>query len=121
MVWPEIGIGDASNTRLIGVFLAFLSAVLTALTLFMIRNPNQTESPGAIALYFVLVSMVGALVTLSPEWLMPCDWTLALLIESGLFGGFAHIAMTILSATQRQHGWPRWNISGSCGRCWQTF
>jgi len=95
MVWPELGTGGGSDTRLTGFLLAVLSAVLGALALIMVRSLNRTESPGAIALYFVLASMVGALATLPAGWVMPGGWTLALLIGAGLFGGFAHIAMTL--------------------------
>jgi drug/metabolite transporter (DMT)-like permease len=95
MVWPEIGTGGAQDARLMGFALALLSAILGALALIMVRSLNRTESPGSIALYFVLASMLGALVTLPAGWIMPNGWTLALLIGAGLFGGFAHIAMTL--------------------------
>ncbi|WP_299589549.1 DMT family transporter [uncultured Tateyamaria sp.] len=95
MVWPELGAQGAGDARLAGIALALLSAVLSALALIMVRSLNRTESPGAIALYFVLASMLGALATLPLGWVMPGGWTLALLIGAGLFGGFAHIAMTM--------------------------
>ncbi|MDW3183799.1 DMT family transporter [Roseobacter sp.] len=95
MVWPELGSGGASGTRLIGLLLALLSAALSALALIMVRSLNRTESPGAIALYFVLASMLGALATLPLGWFFPTGETLLLLIGAGLFGGFAHIAMTL--------------------------
>jgi len=95
MVWPEIGGGAAQDARLLGFALALLSAILGALALIMVRSLNRTESPGSIALYFVLASMLGALVTLPAGWVVPSGWTLALLVGAGLFGGFAHIAMTL--------------------------
>jgi drug/metabolite transporter (DMT)-like permease len=95
MVWPEIGTGQMQDARLFGFILALLSAVLGALALIMVRSLNQTESPSSIALYFVLASMLGALVTLPAGWAIPSGWTLILLIGAGLFGGFAHIAMTL--------------------------
>ncbi|WP_299165537.1 DMT family transporter [uncultured Tateyamaria sp.] len=95
MVWPELGAQGAGDARLARIALALLSAVLSALALIMVRSLNRTESPGAIALYFVLASMLGALATLPLGWVMPGGWTLALLIGAGLFGGFAHIAMTM--------------------------
>ena len=55
----------------------------------------SAESTGAIALYFVFASMLGALLTLPFGWVMPESWTLVWLIAAGLFGGFAHIAMTL--------------------------
>lgn len=95
MVWPELGGSGATDKRLAGLLLALLSAVLSALALIMVRSLNRTESPGAIALYFVLASMLGALVTLPLGWVMPSGWALLLLIGAGLLGGFAHIAMTL--------------------------
>jgi drug/metabolite transporter (DMT)-like permease len=95
MVWPELGHNGASGARLFGFVLASLSAALAAIALIMVRRLNRTESPGAIALYFVLASTVGALLTVPYGWIMPSGWTLFLLIGAGLFGGFAHIAMTL--------------------------
>lgn len=95
LVWPEIGNATAERGRLIGVGLGLLAAVLTALALVMVRSLNRTESPGAIALYFVLASMAGGLLTVPLGWVMPQGGTLLLLVLAGLFGGFAHIAMTL--------------------------
>ncbi len=95
LVWPELNAGGAGEARLTGYILGLLSAVLSALALIMVRSLNRTESPGAIALYFVVASMLGALLTLPSGWIIPDGRTLVLLIASGLFGGFAHIAMTL--------------------------
>lgn len=95
MVWPELGGVGLDDMRLTGILLGLATAALTALALIMVRSLNRTESPGAIALYFVLASLVGALMTLPWGWVMPGGWTLVLLIAAGFFGGFAHIAMTL--------------------------
>lgn len=95
LVWPELSTGGVNQGRLIGVGLGLVSAVLSALSLIMVRSLNRSESPGAIALYFVLASMAGALLTLPWGWVQPSGATLIWLIASGLFGGFAHIAMTL--------------------------
>jgi drug/metabolite transporter (DMT)-like permease len=95
LVWPDLGHGDADHVRLEGYILGLLSAVLSALALIMVRGLNRTESPGAIAFYFVITSMIGALFTIPWGWVMPDTGTLALLVATGLFGGFAHIAMTL--------------------------
>ena len=95
LVWPELKGGSTDHARLIGYFIGLVAAVLSALALIMVRSLNKTESPGAIALYFVLASMIGALFTLPQGWVMPEEQTLVLLIAAGLFGGFAHIAMTL--------------------------
>jgi drug/metabolite transporter (DMT)-like permease len=95
LVWPELGQGGAEGARLFGIGLALVSAVLSALGLVMVRSLNRTESPGAIAMYFVIASMVGALFTLPWGWIVPDAPTTALLIGAGLFGGFGHIALTL--------------------------
>lgn len=58
LVWPELG-GGGGTGRLSGYVIGLASAALGALALIMVRSLNRTESPGAIALYFVLASMVG--------------------------------------------------------------
>jgi drug/metabolite transporter (DMT)-like permease len=49
----------------------------------------------AIAFWFVMVSMLGGLMTLPLGWVTPDSATLLPLIFGGLFGGMAHIAMTL--------------------------
>lgn len=95
LVWPELGSEGMEDTRLIGFGLGLISAAFTALALIMVRKLNRTESPGAIALYFVLASMFGALFTIPSGWVTPEGMTLLFLIGAGFFGGFAHIAMTM--------------------------
>jgi drug/metabolite transporter (DMT)-like permease len=95
MVWPELNTSTASNTRIVGLLFALVAAALSAIALIMVRSLNKTESPGAIALYFVLSSMIGAIATIPLGWIMPTSLTLLFLIGAGLFGGFAHIAMTL--------------------------
>lgn len=95
LVWPELGGGENDPRRLMGFLIGLASAALTAFAFLMVRNLNRTESPGAIALYFVIVSMIGALLTLPWGWIVPQGETLIWLIASGLFGGFLHIAMTL--------------------------
>lgn len=95
LVWPELAGQTRSNGRLLGYTIALATAGLSAIALLMVRSLNQTESPGAIALYFVLASMAGGIATLPWGWVMPDPPTLGLLVLSGLFGGFAHIAMTL--------------------------
>lgn len=95
LVWPELGGGASSASRFAGFLYGVVSAALTALALIMVRSLNRTESPGAIALYFVLASMLAALPTLAWGWVWPEAETLALLVAAGLFGGFGHIAMTL--------------------------
>lgn len=95
LVWPDIGTGEVDARRLLGISLGLLTALLTAFALIMVRNLTRTESPGAIAFYFVVASMTGGLLTLPWGWVLPDAQTFTLLALAGLFGGFAHIAMTL--------------------------
>ncbi len=95
LVWPELGQEETDARRLAGYGYGLAMAVLTAFALIMVRSLNRTESPGAIAFYFVVVSMLGGVATLPWGWVMPNGETILLLILSGLFGGMAHIAMTL--------------------------
>ncbi len=95
LVWPELSRAQGGNMRLLGYAIGLGAAVLSALALIMVRDLSRTESPGAIALYFVLASMLGALITLPWGWEVPDLSTFGFLILSGLFGGFGHIAMTL--------------------------
>ncbi len=95
LVWPELGQSETDMRRLAGYGYGLAMAVLTAFALIMVRSLNRTESPGAIAFWFVVVSMLGGIATLPWGWVLPNATTLALLVLSGLFGGMAHIAMTL--------------------------
>lgn len=95
LVWPDLGGGPVDGTRLTGIGLGLATALLTAIALIMVRSLNRTESPGAIAFYFALAAMLGGLLTLPWGWPMPDAPTLGLLVLAGLFGGSAHIAMTL--------------------------
>lgn len=96
LVWPEIGGGVMDQTRLIGLALGVATAVLTSLALAMTRSlAHGGESPGAIAFYFAICATLGGLATLPGGWILPSSQTLILLVLAGIFGGFAHIAMTL--------------------------
>lgn len=91
---PEFG-GEIARDRLTGVALGLLTALLTAGALIQIRHLAKTESAGAIAFYFAAVSALAGLATLPGGWIAPPPVDLALLVAAGLFGGAAHIAMTV--------------------------
>ncbi len=91
---PELD-GSISPDRLTGVALGLLTALLTAGALIQVRHLARTESAGAIAFYFAAVSALAGLATLPAGWIAPTPPDLALLFAAGLFGGAAHIAMTV--------------------------
>ncbi|MCZ8275000.1 MAG: DMT family transporter [Microcystis sp. LE19-4.1E] len=89
MVGPELALGT-----LIGVGAGLACAATTALAKTEIKRLTATEAPAAIAFYFAVVCAVCGLLTLPFGWADVGHTALLALIASGLFGGFAHIAMT---------------------------
>lgn len=94
LVLPNVG-GASQSGQLVGYLLAVLSAVLTAGALLTVRRISRTETPGAIAFYFILVSALAGLATLPLGWSALRPEVLSLLVLAGLLGGAAHIAMTL--------------------------
>lgn len=92
---PELGNGPIDAARATGLGLGVATAFLTAGAYTQVRRLSATESPGAIAFYFVLVASAASLLTLPAGWVVPAPGDLALLVAAGLCGGAAHIAMTL--------------------------
>lgn len=98
LVWPERGGANSGSTRLFGIGLALVSAVLSALALIIVRSLNRIESPGAIAVYFVIASIVGALLSLPWRWVVPdMNTTVLLIFELPLTTAFLLAAPLILA------------------------
>lgn len=95
LVWPDLDGGTGDARRLAGLGFGVATAVLTALALTVTRNLVRTESPGAVAFWFAVSSAGAGLITYSESWIVPSGSVLAWLVCAGLFGGFAHIAMTV--------------------------
>ncbi|WP_197523711.1 EamA/RhaT family transporter [Agrobacterium vitis] len=119
LVWPELDQTATNDTRLIGFGFGILMGLLTALALIMVRSLSRTESPGAIAFHFVLASMAGTALVLPLGWTTPSLNELLQRVGASIFGGFAHICMT-LSGTRKRRVllrsstwilWPIWPIS----------
>ena len=83
------------SPELLGIGLGLLTAALTAGALVQVRALTKTENPGAIAFYFALAAAVAGLATAPFGWSAPDPMMWLLLILTGLFGGAAHIAMTL--------------------------
>lgn len=81
--------------QLAGYVLGALSGLLTAGALLTVRRISRTETAGSIAFYFILVSALAGLATLPLGWAPLKGDVVWLLVLSGLFGGSAHIAMTL--------------------------
>lgn len=85
----------SDSGQMTGYLLGVLGALLTAGALLTVRRISRTESAGSIAFYFILVAALAGLATLPLGWASLTTQQLWLLILSGLFGGAAHIAMTL--------------------------
>ncbi|WP_277810215.1 DMT family transporter [Chromohalobacter canadensis] len=92
LVVPDLG---ESRGQVLGYGLGVLAALLTAGALVTVRRISRTETAASIAFYFVLVTALAGLATLPFGWVAVSGPTLALLVLAGLFGGAAHICMTL--------------------------
>ncbi|KAA0013832.1 DMT family transporter [Billgrantia pellis] len=94
LILPSLG-SDAGSMRFEGYVLGLLAALLSAGALLTVRRISRTETAASIAFYFVVISTLAGLATLPWGWaaLTGSQWWL--LVLSGLFGGAAHIAMTL--------------------------
>lgn len=92
---PELLGTEVNTTRLAGYGLGLLAAVLASIAYIQVRRLGSTESPGAIAFYFVLVASLASLPSALQGWVTPTLAEYGILILAGLFGGVAHIAMTL--------------------------
>lgn len=94
LILPSLNL-ESSTGNVTGYVLGVLSALLTTGALLTVRRISRTETAGAIAFYFILVSALAGLATLPMGWAPLSREALGLLVLSGLFGGAAHICMTL--------------------------
>lgn len=92
---PEMLGTEINTVRLAGYGLGLLAAVLASIAYIQVRRLGSTESPGAIAFYFVLVASLVSLPWALQTWVTPTPAEYGILIMAGLLGGVAHIAMTL--------------------------
>ncbi len=91
---PEFSATDVDTVRLAGYGFGLLGALFSSLAMIQVRRLGTTESPGAIALYFVVICMLISLPT-AGGWVTPTGREYTILILAGFLGGFAHIALTL--------------------------
>lgn len=94
LVLPALD-SSAGEGKLAGYALGLGGALLTAGALLTVRRISRTETAGSIAFYFILVAALAGLATWPLGWASLSAPTLGILILSGLFGGAAHIALTL--------------------------
>ena len=100
VLWPalvETGL-DLSSTRALGALLALGSALGASIAQVIIRRLVDTEDTATIVFYFSLSATLFGLATiLVPAfgtWIVPTPLQSALLVTSGILGGFGQIALT---------------------------
>lgn len=85
---------DNAFTLMLGSGLALVAALFTAVAMIQVRRLTQTESTGAIVLFFSAFSALFGLATVPFGWVWP-DFTLAcLLFGIGILGGIGQILLT---------------------------
>ncbi len=92
--FSALSIEDASKLETVGAMAMLLAAVFMALATIFVRKMVQTEQTAAIVFYFSLTTTMLSLLTIPFGWVMPTATEAALLIASGLLGGFAQILLT---------------------------
>lgn len=92
---PQIGLGAAVDyRRSLGAMAALGGAGCAALAQVFVRKLVQQERTSAIVFWFSVTSSVLALLTLPYGWVMPDAGTAALLVLTGILGGFGQIFLT---------------------------
>jgi drug/metabolite transporter (DMT)-like permease len=94
MLWPAMSGPAMATGTLIGIGAGLACAATTAFAKTEIKRLTVTEKPAAIAFYFALLCAVCGLATWPFGWANVGNMAWLALLASGLFGGFAHIAMT---------------------------
>lgn len=87
--------GESVQTlQAMGAVVVLMGAICAALAQIYIRRLVATEQTSAIVFYFSITSSILALTTLPFGWVVPSLWEAALLVLSGLIGGFGQIFLT---------------------------
>ncbi len=87
--------GETVQTaQAMGAVIVLMGAVCAALAQIYIRKLVATEQTSAIVFYFSITSSILALATLPFGWVVPTLWEAALLVLSGIIGGFGQIFLT---------------------------
>jgi drug/metabolite transporter (DMT)-like permease len=96
MLSPHSDVFDTASTgAMLGSAAGLLTALLSAVSAVQIRHLARTEQPGAIVLYFSLITTTIGLATIIFGWTMPTPWQFGFLLSAGIFGGMAQILVTV--------------------------
>ena len=104
ILWPDLVASSdgngvrAEDARTLGVVLALVSALLGATAQIVVRRLVRTEETPAIVFYFMVSATLVGLLTwptgLFGPWVVPTPVEAALLVSSGLLGGFGQAFLT---------------------------
>ncbi|SLN10347.1 EamA-like transporter family protein [Aquimixticola soesokkakensis] len=87
--------GVPTVTEQLGAVVALGAAVLAAIVQLHVRNMVRSESVSAIAFWFFVTASAVSLCSLPfGGWVVPSPKVMALLVASGLIGGFGQVFLT---------------------------
>ena len=89
-----VGRDHTIQAILLGGAAGLISALMTAMVSFLIRDMSRTEEPLRIVFYFSLFCALAGLATLPFAWVTPDPTQLAALIATGVIGGLIAFAPT---------------------------
>lgn len=94
---PAVAAGKDGSlpAPIIGACFALVAALSSATSTVQIRYLNKREQPGAIVLWFSILTTLVGLATFAFGWVMPRGVEWWLLIGVGAFGGTAQILVTL--------------------------
>nr|WP_277613608.1 DMT family transporter [Neoroseomonas marina] len=82
------------RTMAIGMVVAVIQGVWSAMTTLLVRSLSATESSATIVLWQSLLMTAFSLVALPFVWTTPSLWQFCLLVLVGLIGGVAQVMLT---------------------------
>jgi drug/metabolite transporter (DMT)-like permease len=86
--------GGGAERTLLGAVFQLIAAGVVALVVIQIRRMSVTESAVTIVVYFSSISALVALATIPFGWIVPSPMEAALLVATGILGGFAQVTLT---------------------------
>lgn len=86
--------GGAADRSLMGAVFQLAAAGVVSLVVVQIRRMSITESAATIVVYFSSISALVALATIPFGWVVPSLTDAALLLATGILGGFAQVTLT---------------------------
>jgi drug/metabolite transporter (DMT)-like permease len=98
ITWPSLtlfgsGADALSNGQILGVSAALSAAAAVAVSLLVVGQLVRTERPATIVIYFWMISSLVLALTAFAGWEPLTGEQIAILVVSGILGGFAQLFM----------------------------